>query len=153
MRFPGQQGQIFGPQHPNHHANNHGMPNIHPQAQPTPPVMHARAKWHIPQSVQQNNGTQQTWLYTFNSLDIWHIPEMAGPSNQNLMMTYKVSKDGDSYKISLRSPNSLRPASQNGAQVGPAANVTSTNPKTPSPSTNDVSCMLQERKKKNNIYG
>lgn len=54
-------------------------------------------------------------------------------------MTYKVSKDGDSYKISLRSPNSLRPTSQNGAQVGPVANVTSTNPKTPSPSTNDVS--------------
>lgn len=56
MRFPGQQGQIFGPQHPNNHPGNHGLPGIHPQAHPTAPVMHARAKWHIPQSAQQNNG-------------------------------------------------------------------------------------------------
>lgn len=81
MRFPGQQGQIFGgPQHPPNHPSNHSMPGIHPQAHSTPPVMHARAKWHIPQSVQQNNGKNNIdfflccgYLRQFHSIQKWPV--------------------------------------------------------------------------------
>lgn len=52
------------------------------------------------------------------------------------MQFSNVRQNENSFKISLKSPNSMKMA-QNGQMV--AANVTSTNPKTPSPSTNDVS--------------
>lgn len=46
----------------------------------------------------------------------------------------------NSFKIALKSPNHLKQSNtQNGGLGGVPSTVTSTNPKTPSPSTNDVS--------------
>lgn len=65
---------------------------------------------------------------------------MAGPS-QSPLMQFGNRQNENSFKISLKSPNSLKAISINGqgmsGNVPP--NVSSTNPKTPSPSTNDVS--------------
>ncbi|XP_052841905.1 transcription intermediary factor 1-alpha isoform X6 [Drosophila gunungcola] len=106
--------------------------------------MHSLAKWHIPQSAQQSNMcTQQGPLLPFAN----------------------GRQTSENFKISLKSPNTLKnstPPSQGGggaghpglgngsssAQLNAAAlglgpavsilsNVTSTNPKTPSPSTHE----------------
>lgn len=83
--------------------------------------------------------TQSSFLTLFGVHYFGALSEMAGPSGQSPLMQFNVRQHENSFKISLKSPNLLRTTSQNGSQVGPAANVTSTNPKTPSPSTNDVS--------------
>lgn len=108
IRFPGQQPQVFGPTQTNHQGNHQQNAQM---------MVHSPAKWHIPQSIQQTNG-------------------IAGPSTQSPLMQFNNMRPNEnSFKISLKSPNTLQKMSQNGQIV--AANVTSTNPKTPSPSTND----------------
>ncbi|KAL5288962.1 TRIM24 family protein [Megaselia abdita] len=88
----------------------HIMPNV---GSPTGSPMHSGhsgAKWHIPQATQQLNG-------------------MANMNNQaNFMKAGPMNRQIDNYKISLKAhpghpttPNTILP------------NVTSTNPKTPSP--------------------
>lgn len=63
---------------------------------------------------------------------------MSGPPAQSPLMQFNNRPTENSFKISLRSPNVLKNLTpSHGIQVG--TNVTSTNPKTPSPSTNDVS--------------
>lgn len=82
--------------------------------------MPGMAKWHIPQSAQQNNACQS------------HGP----------MMQFANGRQGENFKISLKSPNTFKNTTPNGQMQGPASvlpNVTSTNPKTPSPSTNETS--------------
>lgn len=66
---------------------------------------------------------------------------MAGPSNQSPLMQFGNRQNENSFKIALKSPNSLKAISINGQHMSGNVlpNVTSTNPKTPSPSTNDVS--------------
>lgn len=81
---------------------------------------------------------------------------MAGPSSQSPLMQFGMRQNENSFKISLKSPNTLKSMGQNGSNgtansshgngssggagpMGVAPNVSSTNPKTPSPSTNDVS--------------
>lgn len=56
-------------------------------------------------------------------------------------MQFANRQNENSFKISLKSPNSLKNTSINGQSMSGNVlpNVTSTNPKTPSPSTNDVS--------------
>lgn len=84
--------------------------------------MHSVGKWHIPQSAQQSNGS-------------------AGQT-QGPLMQFPNGRPGDNFKISPKSPNTLKNSTPNGQNSGSSntvlPNVTSTNPKTPSPSTNDV---------------
>ncbi|CAD7092367.1 unnamed protein product [Hermetia illucens] len=106
--------------------NNMGYPGpqTYQQApannQQMPINMHAVAKWHIPQSAQQANGQQQ------------------GP-----LMQFPNGRPGENFKINLKSPTTLQKSTTpNGQSSGGSVvlpNVTSTNPKTPSPSTNDTS--------------
>lgn len=121
MRFGGQQlgGYPHHPQQTNQPLSQQiNVPNI-----PT-------AKWHIPQSVQQMNG---------------------GPANQSNQSTLAMQFCANgraneiSYKIPLKSPSTLKTSTnvQNGASVVIPSTVTSTNPKTPSPSTNDVSVQIR----------
>lgn len=128
--FSGQQPPLNYPHHtqqPNQSVNAAIQANAPPTA----------AKWHIPQSAQQLNG---------------------GLNNQGvqsaLAMQFGNSNGGmsRSYKIALKSPSSLKQTStQNPNQniagapnvVEVPSTVTSTNPKTPSPSTNDVGSILQ----------
>ncbi|XP_017484473.1 PREDICTED: E3 ubiquitin-protein ligase TRIM33 isoform X3 [Rhagoletis zephyria] len=132
---------------PNPMQNNMGFHGSQPGFSPGPPQtspqmnsslssMHSMAKWHIPQSAQQTTCPQQ------------------GP-----LMQFANGRQTENFKISLKSPNTLKNTtppngnssahSMQGASslhaaslgLGPAVsilpNVTSTNPKTPSPSTNE----------------
>ncbi|XP_037945595.1 E3 ubiquitin-protein ligase TRIM33 isoform X2 [Teleopsis dalmanni] len=123
-----------------------GPPTSSPQLGGSISSMHTGAKWHIPQSAQQINACPQ----------------------QGPMMQFANGRQNENFKISLKSPitlkNSTTPngnAAGNASQsnnsstssstpinaaslgLGPAVsilpNVTSTNPKTPSPSTNENS--------------
>jgi hypothetical protein len=80
----------------------------------------------------------------------WHIPQQQQPreSNQNGFggMMNNPSSLGqfpgqDTFKIPLKSPETMRNSNgSNSSPMGPPLpNVSSTNPKTPSPSRNDVS--------------
>lgn len=124
-----------------------GFPqNMHqPQPQQQPQSNVPAAKWHIPQSAQQTNGNG------------------AMQSGQSSLAMQFGTNPALKYKIALKSPSSMKPSGQqNGAATitnsnDSAANtsttatsnapsapveipstVTSTNPKTPSPNTNDV---------------
>lgn len=138
------------------HAQNLHQPQ--PQ-QPQQPQSNMTAKWHIPQSAQQSNGNANMQ-----------------PSQSSLAMQFG-AKASQNYKISLKSPSSMKPsAPQNGTTLSSAsastpatANnvlsnvsisnnltqtpieapspVTSTNPKTPSPNTNDVRQLFDSEKK------
>lgn len=67
---------------------------------------------------------------------------MAGPSTMSPLMQFgNVRQNENSFKISLKSPSTLNKTIAANGQVI-AANVTSTNPKTPSPSTNDVNFVI-----------
>ncbi|XP_055378936.1 E3 ubiquitin-protein ligase TRIM33 [Condylostylus longicornis] len=83
------------------------------------------AKWHIPQSAQQDSG--------------------AVCIQQNPLLQFPNGQQRENFKISLKSPNTIKnttpPATTPNPSVQPSIlpNVTSTNPKTPSPSTNDAS--------------
>lgn len=85
--------------------------------------MHSVAKWHIPQSAQQSNGNAGT--------------------TQGPLMQFPNGRPAENFKINLKSPTTLQksttPNGQNNGVVNVLPNVTSTNPKTPSPSTNDAS--------------
>lgn len=101
----------------------HIMPNV---GSPTGSGMHSVAKWHIPQATQQLNGECQEHLRSLSKLC---NPGMANMNNQaNFMKAGPMNRQNDNYKISLKAhpghpttPNTILP------------NVTSTNPKTPSP--------------------
>ncbi|XP_002096441.3 transcription intermediary factor 1-alpha isoform X1 [Drosophila yakuba] len=121
---------------------NTGPPQTSPQL--SGGGMHSLAKWHIPQSAQQSNMCSQQ-----------------GP----LLPFANGRQTSENFKISLKSPNTLKnstppslggggaghPGHGNGSSsaqlnaaalgLGPAvsilSNVTSTNPKTPSPSTHE----------------
>uniref|UniRef100_T1GFT4 B box-type domain-containing protein n=1 Tax=Megaselia scalaris TaxID=36166 RepID=T1GFT4_MEGSC len=85
----------------------HIMPNV---ASPTGSGMHSVAKWHIPQATQQMNG-------------------MANMNNQaNFMKAGPMNRQNDNYKISLKA-HLGHPTTP----TGTLPNVSSTNPKTPSP--------------------
>lgn len=113
-----------------HHTQQSNQPvnqAIQSNAAPT-------AKWHIPQSAQQhaNGGLNNQGMQSSLAMQF-------GNSNGGMPR---------SYKIALKSPSTLKQTSalngnQNSAGAGAAveipSTVTSTNPKTPSPSTNDVS--------------
>lgn len=67
----------------------------------------------------------------------------SGATTQGPLMQFPNGRPGENFKISLKSPNTLNRATPNGQNNNPTPvsvlpNVTSTNPKTPSPSTNDV---------------
>lgn len=140
------------------HTQNMHQPQLQPQPQqPHQPQSNmSQAKWHIPQSAQQSNGNGNMQ-----------------PSQSSLAMQFG-AKATQNYKISLKSPISLKPSGQqNGAtsSINTVSNnssnnnttnnnntnhlsqisneipstVTSTNPKTPSPSTNDVRNMTNEK--------
>lgn len=72
---------------------------------------------------------------------------MAAPSGQSPLMQFNSMRPNEnSFKISLKSPNSLKSMQTNGQIMAGGGtttnilpNVSSTNPKTPSPCTNDVS--------------
>ncbi|XP_067615834.1 E3 ubiquitin-protein ligase TRIM33 isoform X3 [Eurosta solidaginis] len=132
---------------PNSMQNNLGFHGNQPGFSPGPPQtspqmnslssMHSMAKWHIPQSAQQASACPQ----------------------QGPLMQFANGRQGENFKISLKSPNTLKNTTPpNGSSsahnmqgtssmqtaslgLGPAVsilpNVTSTNPKTPSPSTNE----------------
>lgn len=89
--------------------------------------MTSGAKWHTPQQKQSNLSN--------NNLGIMGM-SMSPPAN--------ASPYSDSFKIPLRSPDTLRTqnaptngTSSNNSSSFPLPNVTSTNPKTPSPSQKD----------------
>ncbi|XP_012161242.1 transcription intermediary factor 1-beta isoform X5 [Ceratitis capitata] len=116
-----------------------GPPQASPQMNSSLSSMHSMAKWHIPQSAQQTNACPQ----------------------QGPLMQFANGRQTENFKISLKSPNTLKNTTPpNGSSsahsmqgnsasslhaaslgLGPAVsilpNVTSTNPKTPSPSTNE----------------
>lgn len=109
--------------------------------------------WHIPQS-GRSNGLFDFFLDTFyislltlaheiNCFSLHFKGSNSNQPNQNpLSMQFCTNGrlNENSFKISLKSPNSLKqptPPIQTASSVPPAT-VTSTNPKTPSPSTNDV---------------
>ncbi|XP_059612511.1 E3 ubiquitin-protein ligase TRIM33 isoform X2 [Phlebotomus argentipes] len=91
------------------------------QAQQMRMMQHSgAAKWHIPQSMQQQQQQNQNGF--------------AGPSGQ-FMQQFNMRQD--SFKISLKSPPIVKNPAPN-ITIGSTnviPNVTSTNPKTPSPST------------------
>lgn len=86
----------------------------------------------------------------------WHIPQQQQPpsNNQNGFGMNSLGQGGqfmgpDTFKIPLKSPESLRQHQNganglpsNGTMGPPLPNVSSTNPKTPSPSRPDVSSAL-----------
>lgn len=93
-----------------------------------PPSNLSVAKWHIPQSVQQSNGSSC--------------------SQQGPLMQFANGRQGENFKIALKSPNTLKNTTSPNQTIGGSGhinhhshgqspvipNVTSTNPKTPSPS-------------------
>ncbi|XP_051863941.1 E3 ubiquitin-protein ligase TRIM33 isoform X2 [Drosophila albomicans] len=125
------------------HGSQAGYNSGPPQASN---AMHSLAKWHIPQSAQQSNICQQQ-----------------GP----LLPFANGRQTSENFKISLKSPNTLKNSTPPSLSIGGAAlpgngsssansiaqlnaaalglgpavsilsNVTSTNPKTPSPSTHE----------------
>lgn len=89
----------------------------------------ARANWHTPQQKQSNQSNNNSSLMGMS---------MSPPATSNNNMFC------DSFKIPLRSPDNLRnqTAATNGSSSSilgsfPLPNVSSTNPKTPSPSQKD----------------
>ncbi|XP_014089165.1 E3 ubiquitin-protein ligase TRIM33 isoform X2 [Bactrocera oleae] len=124
--------------HGNQPGFSPGPPQTAPQMNSSLSSMHSMAKWHIPQSAQQTNACPQ----------------------QGPLMQFANGRQTENFKISLKSPNTLKNTTPNGSSsahsmqgnsasslhaaslgLGPAVsilpNVTSTNPKTPSPSTNE----------------
>lgn len=92
------------------------------------------AKWHIPQ--QQPSGNSQNGF--------------SGMMNNSSSLSQFPGQD--TFKIPLKSPDTLRNSNGSGMMMGPPLpNVSSTNPKTPSPIRNDVS-FLKFRGKKSTIF-
>jgi len=131
MRFPGQPGAS------NFNQNNQMGPPMHQQAAAAAAVAAAAsqsgAKWHIPQAAQPQNG----FSHSPNSgpvNDSFKIPlKSLETIKQNLLANGQIC-------ITPTTNNSVT-ANTNGspANNGNSISVTSTNPKTPSPSTNENS--------------
>lgn len=123
MRFP--QGQQPNPNlnQANLHAANVQQIAAHMQQQQAAAA--SGAKWHTPQQKQSNNGNMMMGM------------SMSPPTNAS------GSLFTDTFKIPLRSPDTLRnQTTMNGSSSSsgsfPLPNVSSTNPKTPSPSQKDT---------------
>lgn len=94
------------------------------------------AKWHIPQQQQPSGSSQNGFGGMLNN------PSSLGQFPGQ-----------DTFKIPLKSPETMRNSNgSNGSMGPPLPNVSSTNPKTPSPSRNDVSIFLILMRFKSNFF-
>lgn len=145
MRFPGQHQQ-----HNNFNQNNQMGPPLGQQGggvgsgQPNGPSA-GGAKWHIPQASQPQNGFGSSSNNSAPVNDSFKIPlKSLETIKQNLMSNGQivitpanVPINHNSGNSNMNSGNSLNNTPNLNHQVN-IISVTSTNPKTPSPSTNEV---------------